>query len=360
MRTTTIWLASGFLSIFSLIILKSISPDLVVKQFWFFGFGWLLCWLVTKLPDRVFQLLIPWSYFFLNVLLAILLVVGDKTRGTVGWFELGGGLKFQPSQFAMPISTLFLLWWQGGRRQLDGRNGWLAMGIVALPAMLILLEPDFGTTVVYGVSLGSVLWVLGIRRKQAISVLGLGALGLVACWFLVFKPYQKDRILSFVGGRQVIADSQTETSAQYNARQALTAVGSGGLMGRGLGQGVQSHLRFLPERQTDFIFASLAEETGFVGSMSVVFAYSALIAWLFRTQLIVKTPFKLYLVGLGVFLFTQAGINIGMNIGLLPITGITLPLLSYGGSSILAVCIALGIALRQTKTLEPTVAMKIK
>lgn len=360
MRAVPVWLVGGFLSLFSLVVLKSISPELVEKQFWFFGIGWLVCWLITRIPERVFQLLIPWSYVILNVLLLILLFTGSSTRGTVGWFELWGGLKFQPSQFAIPISSMFLLWWHGGHTSLQGRNGLLGLGIIGLPALLILLEPDFGTTIVYLVSLGSIVWLLGVRKREVMAVLGLGIIGLLISWFLLFKPYQKDRILSFLGQSQSVSGQEIETSASYNSRQALTAVGSGGLWGRGLGQGVQSHLWFLPERQTDFIFASLAEETGFIGSLSVVAAYATLITWLFTTQAQVAKFTGVYLIGLAVFFFVQAGINIGMNIGLVPITGITLPLLSYGGSSILAVCVAIGVALRQVKNIQTQAVVKLQ
>jgi rod shape determining protein RodA len=140
-------------------------------------------------------------------------------------------------------------------------------------------------------------------------------------------------------------NASDETSAQYNARQALIAVGSGGLFGRGLGYGIQSHLRFLPERQTDFIFAALAEELGLVGSLLVLTFYIMFLGLLWRLLFqqtdLQKTGF---LLSFAMLLFIQSAINIGMNIGLLPITGITLPFVSYGGSSIIGFGLALGVA----------------
>lgn len=156
-------------------------------------------------------------------------------------------------------------------------------------------------------------------------------LGLLFLGFLHFKPYQKQRITSFIDSNQDIQNSS------YNARQALIAAGSGQLIGRGLGQGIQSHLKFLPERQTDFIFASLAEEFGFIGSIIVVLIYLLLINLIIRVGLKSSSkPEYYFCMSTAIMTAFQVGINIGMNIGLMPITGLTLPLLSYGGSSLLS------------------------
>jgi rod shape determining protein RodA len=165
------------------------------------------------------------------------------------------------------------------------------------------------------------------------------ALGIIG-WTLVLQPYQKARITSFFSGAQ--AD---QSGAGYNARQALIAVGSGELWGRGLGHGSQSQLRFLPERQTDFIFASLAEEWGLLGSLLVIGLYGALIAFLLQeAKRATNSRHALFLTAAAVAFFAQVFVNIGMNIGLLPITGVTLPLVSYGGSSLLATMLLLGVA----------------
>jgi len=170
----------------------------------------------------------------------------------------------------------------------------------------------------------------------------------------VFEPYQKNRITSFLG------DSSEMTAANYNAQQSLIAVGSGQLMGRGLGHGVQSHLRFLPERQTDFIYASMAEELGFIGSSLVVLMYSALS--LFCLYVAIRTENKAgmyFSIAAAAAIAFQSGVNMGMNMGILPITGITLPLLSYGGSSILATCLLLGIVQSLNINLPPKPSMHL-
>ncbi|MBU0579337.1 FtsW/RodA/SpoVE family cell cycle protein [Patescibacteria group bacterium] len=162
-------------------------------------------------------------------------------------------------------------------------------------------------------------------------LIGISVIGIIFSWMLVLKPYQKQRITSFINSKQDLQGSS------YNARQALIAAGSGQLLGKGLGQGVQSHLRFLPERQTDFIFASLAEEFGFIGAIVVISLYVALISFIIITGRKTSSPLALrYCMAIAIMTTMQAGINISMNIGILPITGLTLPLLSYGGSSILS------------------------
>lgn len=157
-------------------------------------------------------------------------------------------------------------------------------------------------------------------------------------WSFFLKPYQKQRIETFLNPS---ADAQ---GSGYNARQAMIAIGSGKFVGRGLGHGVQSHLRFLPEKHTDFMFASLCEELGFIGSSIVIGGYAGLcmfLIWVLRQTR--SQEEALITIGVLSMLFFQTGVNIGMNLGILPVTGITLPLLSQGGSSILAVCISFGL-----------------
>lgn len=359
MRLAIIWVVGLFLSLLSLVILKSISPDLVSKQFWFFSLSWLVAWLLTQIPGKWLEQYAAWAYWALSAILLILLFTGNATRGTVGWFELGSGLKVQPSQFAVPIVGWYLAQYLKDLRKINTYQAWQVLWRVMLPGMLIALEPDFGTATVYFVSVAVFLLPFRIPMRYLMGGIFFLIIGIVVSWFFIFKPYQRDRLVSFVIPNRIVLVGE-ESSAQYNARQALIAVGSGGIFGQGLGQGVQSHLRFLPERQTDFIFASLAEEMGLIGSLAVVLSYGIIIGVFIRTLIFHGEQTELiFLLSLTVFIFTQAGINIGMNIGLLPITGITLPLLSYGGSSILAFCLGLGLAMRQISRIKPKVVLKI-
>lgn len=355
MRLVILWVMGLFLSLLSLVILKSISPDVVTRQFWFFCLGWLVSWVLLRLPSRLLTRTAVWMYWVLVIVLFILLITGSATRGTVGWFELGFGLKIQPSQFAVPL----VAWYIAHYLVIKQSSIWQVVWRVALPGVLIALEPDFGTAIVYFISLSVFFWQFSFSIKH---VVGIGALALIGCmvlWFFVFKPYQRDRLVSFIFPTRIVQVG-VESSAQYNARQALIAVGSGRITGQGLGKGVQSHLRFLPERQTDFIFASLAEETGLIGSVTVVICYGILIGVLLNLFFQRSGETKLlYLFSFAIFLFIQTAINIGMNIGIVPITGITLPLLSYGGSSILAFCVGLGLVMNQVSRLKPKVVLKI-
>lgn len=338
MRVWLLPLLMASLSLLSLLLLKSVAPSLAAAQFIFICLGFILFGIVAQLP---FSWYLKWSvpsYVALCILLIIPLMIGKTTRGIAGWIDIGTLFSIQPSQLAIPIVAILI------SRILvleDIKKGLVFLKVLillAIPAALILVEPDLGTTVIYILTLGVVLYHSPVRWQYVAGVIGLGLVAMVIGWMFILRPYQKERITSFMG------DSTVLTDANYNAQQALIAVGSGQIIGRGLGQGVQSHLRFLPERQTDFIFASLAEELGFVGSVLVVILY--LVLSLFCMYVGLRTADKAgryFCLAAASMLIFQSGVNIGMNIGLLPITGITLPLLSYGGSSIIATCLILGI-----------------
>jgi rod shape determining protein RodA len=316
MRRWLISLGALTLAILGLVMLKSIAPDLVLKQTGFVSVGILIVIAFQHFSNQRLLIGSSWAYWGLMVLLLWLLLIGTQTRGTAGWFELGWGLKFQPSQLAVPIVAGFLLRYAPiTRSPLTGLALIKVLSLLLLPAVLIGLEPDFGTMMVYLVSLGSLLLWYPIPKKIWLVGVASAIAALCFAWFFLFQPYQKDRILSFLSPADELAFG-VESSAAYNARQAMIAVGSGGFFGRGLGYGIQSHLRFLPEKQTDFIFAALAEELGLLGSLLVV--------------------------------------------GLLPITGITLPFVSYGGSSLLGMSVALGSALAVSGPTKRTVSLRIQ
>ena len=226
--------------------------------------------------------------------------------------------------------------------------------ITAVPAVLILVEPDLGTTIVYLLSIFVILFLEKTKKTHMALLVAAGMITITIAWFFVLEPYQKSRITSFISP----TDSQ---GSGYNARQSLIAVGSGQTLGRGLGQGVQSHLRFLPERQTDFIFASFAEEFGFFGSSIVILLYTALIA----TTLTIgrnanSRAEQLFCYVTATMTLFQTGVNIGMNTGLMPITGITLPFFSYGGSSIITLLTMHGIVQSVHNTQKQKVTLHLE
>lgn len=347
-----VWFLPGsmvILALLSLLTLKSVAPSLASIQFVFFLLGAGLFLVVSRLP---YALIRQWrwlAYVGLIIFLLIPLALGTTTRGIAGWIEIGGVFSIQPSQLAIPVVTLVVAEFLNQKRP---AFTWLhlgkILGLMALPMGLIVIEPDLGTTVIFMFTMATLLWVSHIPFKQLAVLAGLSLVAAFLTGTFLLKPYQKARLTGF-------SNASVDTSgANYNARQALIAVGSGQLWGRGLGQGVQSHLRFLPERQTDFIFASLAEELGFAGASVVVILYISQV--LFCLYIARRTQSKegaFFCVAAGAVTLFQSGVNMGMNMSLVPITGITLPLLSYGGSSIMATCILFGITQSLSREVKP-------
>lgn len=279
-------------------------------------------------------------YLLSFVLLTAVLFFGRSVRGTRGWFHLGG-FSFQPAEFAKVALIIFLAWLisKYGRR-FDKIQFVISSFLVTLVLVfLILLQPDLGSALVLlGIWFG-LLFLTGTKKRYLLSIVGISLLFLAMGWFFVFKDYQKDRLLTFFDpGRDPL-------NTGYNVAQSIIAVGSGQFFGRGLGFGSQSQLHFLPEAQTDFIFSVLGEELGFVGVFIIMGLYFLL---LWRLMYIAKKAtddFDAYLT-LGIFLvfLIQFMVNVGGALGVMPMTGVTLPFLSYGGSSLIMNLLLIGIA----------------
>jgi rod shape determining protein RodA len=278
-------------------------------------------------------------FLIISTVLIVLSVVGHVSKGAQSWFRLGF-LSIEPSDPAQ-IVLILLLAKYFSRRHIEIRNirHILTSGIYSLVIfILILIQPNFGgALIIFFIWFGMVL-VSGISRKHVIAVLVVGIISFGALWGYALKPYQKDRIKTFVNP---LADIH---GAGYNAYQSTIAVGSGRVLGKGVGYGTQSKLNFLPEYRTDFIFAAFAEEWGFIGGL-VLFTFYGVVIWrVLANALQGSSNFEtLYGVGVAIFLATHFIVNVGMNIGLLPVTGITTPFMSYGGSHLVTEFIALGI-----------------
>ncbi len=325
------------LSLLSVITLRSIAPQLLGRQVFFFIVGGIIFFLASRIQSSFWQNISAYLYAGLLFMLILTQLFGSVTRGTRSWIPLGS-FHIQPSQLAVACGGLFLAFWVA-KRPLNTLTNLLIFGVLAMiPAVLIITEPDLGSALIYLAGVGTLFFLGKTRAIYIASILGMGFVTVFLAWNFFLKPYQKDRITSFFEGTSI------ESDAGYNARQSVIAVGSGQYLGRGIGQGVQSHLRFLPERQTDFIFASFAEELGLLGTLPVIALYAMIVLFIFFAGSHFKDLSMQYFYYLTAVVFTvQVGINIGMNMGLLPITGITLPFLSYGGSSILSLCFHLGI-----------------
>lgn len=284
------------------------------------------------------SVLVP--FFFLIIsLLGLLLLVGEVTRGIQGWFRLGP-IAFQPSDPAKIILILMLSKYFSRRHiEIKHLRHILVSGLYTFLIFIpVFFQPDFGGAIVlFGIWFGMVL-LSGISKKHLAYVAG-GGLIIVAClWMFVFAPYQKARILTFIHPLEDVR------GAGYNAYQSTIAVGSGQLLGKGIGQGSQSKLQYLPEYETDFIFAAFAEEWGFVGGALLLILILILLFRIVSNAEHSATNFET-LFGLGVaILFTvHIGIHVGMNMGVMPVTGITFPFMSYGGSHLLTEWLALGM-----------------
>jgi len=273
------------------------------------------------------------------VVLTVLLAVGKVTRGVVSWFQFGA-LAFQPSDLAKLVLILILAKYFS-RRHIEIKNvrHVLVSGAYALVLFaLVFLQPDFGgAMVIFGLWLGMVL-ISGISKKHLAYVVLMGALIGASLWLFVFAPYQKARIITFI---HPLSDVR---GTGYNAYQSTVAVGSGRIFGKGIGEGSQSKLEYLPEYETDFIFAAFAEEWGFVGTALLLSISLYLLFRIINGAEYAATNFETFF-GLGVaMLFTiHIAIHAGMNLGLVPVTGITFPFMSYGGSHLVSEWLALGM-----------------
>lgn len=339
------------LATFSLLAIASVSPNNLKSQIIFFLFGFVLSLIFSKIDYHLYGKF-RWLLFTLSTILILTtFFLGVTKRGSVRWIDLFG-FSFQPSEVLKPLIIVYFASFLDKAGALSSKKILFASLFVLIPGFFIFLQPDLGTSlIVFSIWLAMV-FSAGISWPLLAAFLTSFTLFVPVGWQFL-KSYQKTRILSFLNPQI------DPLGSGYNLIQAVIAVGSGKLFGRGLGQGTQSHLRFLPEKHTDFIFASLAEEIGFIGS---VFLVIVIFVFLIR---ILKLSFQSkdrlgYLMGVGIFsmLAVQFVINISMNLGIAPITGITLPLISYGGSSIIAVFVSLGILFnifsqrKKTGTLE--------
>ncbi len=288
---------------------------------------------------------IIWLYFLVVLLLVSLFFFGSVYKGSQSWFNLGG-FSFQPSELAKLVVVLVLAKYFS-RRHVEIKNirHVLVSGVYAfIIFLLVALQPDFGSAlIIFMIWLGMV-FVSGISKKHLISVFLVGTISFLGLWNFAFQDYQKDRIMTFLNP---LTDIQ---GAGYNAFQSTVAVGSGQMLGKGIGYGTQSRLEFLPEYETDFIFAAFSEEWGFVGVLIFFILYLTLIWRILINTIYGATNFEMFFgIGLTILYMSHLIIHVGMNVGLLPVTGLTLPFMSYGGSNLVLSFAGLGILMSMRK-----------
>lgn len=284
-----------------------------------------------------------------TIVLLLLFGLGHVAKGAQSWFRLGF-FSFQPSDPVKLVLILLLAKYFTRRHvEIAHIRHILVSGLYAFVLfVLVLLQPDFGSAIIIFIIWFGMVLVSGISKKHVFAVCALGAVSFALLWMFAFAPYQKQRILTFINP---LADVR---GAGYNAFQSTVAVGSGQVFGKGIGYGTQSKLRFLPEYQTDFIFAAFVEEWGFVGALLLLFVCGVLITRIIVLASRGSTNFEtLFCLGVAIFFFTHFVINFGMNVGLLPVTGITVPFMSYGGSHLLVEFSAIGMVAAMSRYGRP-------
>lgn len=278
-------------------------------------------------------------FVFFCGLLILLFGLGSIVKGAQSWFDFGG-FSFQPSDPVKLVLILVLAKYFTRRHvEIAHIRHLIISGVYTLVLIgLVIVQPDFGSAIIlFGIWFGMVL-VSGISKKHLFAVIILGIAAFAVLWLFVFQPYQKQRILTFIHPLSDIRGSG------YNAYQSTIAVGSGQILGKGIGYGTQSKLQFLPEYETDFIFAAFAEEWGFIGVIIILVLYGIVISRIIQNAMCGASNFEtLFGLGLAILFMVHIIIHVGMNIGLLPVTGTTIPFMSYGGSHLLTEYLGLGI-----------------
>ena len=282
--------------------------------------------------------------FFVAALCALVLVLlfGVKVNNARRWLDVG--FQLQPSEFMKVALPLGLAFWYSRFESADWRRHFAALAMVCAPAGLILLQPDLGTAVVVAATGAATMFFAGLRWRWIAGFAALGAAMLPLAWRFVLKDYQKRRILTMFN------PEEDALGAGYHTIQSQIAVGSGGVWGKGFHQGTQAQLGFLPERHTDFIFAVFAEEFGLAGSLGLL-ALGVLIVWrcLYLAGRAPNRFGRLATAGIAAGFFMTFSVNLGMVSGLLPVVGMPLPLVSYGGSTLLSTFIGFGVIAAVTR-----------
>jgi rod shape determining protein RodA len=313
------------------------------KQILFIAAGIVGMFVLAKIDYHRLIDLSPWFYGIFVVSLVAVKVIGHKALGARRWIAVGP-IQFQPSEWVKLVLILAVARYIAniGGRNLTWTEIFKAFGMVGVPMILVLIQPDLGTTLTYAPILVAGLFLGGINLRQSLILITVGAVLVGGVWSSskILKPYQKARLTSFIN------PGNDPRGAGYQVLQSEIAVGSGGIWGKGLEKGTQTQGYFLPIPYTDFIFAAFSEEHGFVGAFFILLLYFLILMRLIQNaQTAADLPGSLIIMGIVAVLTFQIAVNVGMVIGLMPVTGIPLPLMSYGGSSVLFTFLALGVAM---------------
>lgn len=300
--------------------------------------GFVLIWILASIDYRYWKSLSRPLYVVMIISLLVVFFLGVVAGGARRWLNFFGLFFIQPSELAKIGSVIWIASFFANRRAQLHEFRWIIVSIIhaGIPAALVMAQPDLSSAVMIIVVWLTILWTAGLRPQHLAILSGVSMAGLPAIWILM-EEYQRNRIINFL-------NPSLDPGAQYNVRQAIISIGSGGWFGQGYNQASQVQLRFLKVRHTDFIFSATAAEFGLVGAIIIMLLF-IVIAWrILRIGNNAQDAFGAYLCyGMGIMIFAQAFFNIGMNLNLLPVIGLPLPFFSYGGSALLTLSIGLGI-----------------
>ena len=332
-------IAFGVAMIHSAIAGNETLVGLVQRQIIFAGLGLLVILIVAVIDYHYWSALIRQIYFVIMVFLLILYLIGGERFGAARWLETGL-ISIQPTELAKIVAILALSVYFSRNINAIRNFSWLLKSLLVAVglAIWIFLQPNLSNVIVILVIWVSLVWIAGIELKQVGMILLISLL-IIVIGFQFLQPYQQERITGFL-----ISDPNATYGAQYNVDQALIALGSGGILGKGYGLGTQTQLRFLKVRHTDFIFSVIAEEFGMVGAIFVLLLIGYIIYRCLQAAKKAGDPFGSFLAyGVAVLIFFQGTVNIAVNLNLIPVTGLPLPFISYGGSGLLSLMLGIGL-----------------
>lgn len=317
------------------------STSYFMKQSLWVGISFLVFFLLSGIDAQIFKKTNTLVGLFLGGLVLLLVVfgLGHTAKGATSWLSFGG-FSLQPAD-PMKLVLILVLAKYLSRRHIEIANIkhiFITGAYFFIPFLLVFFQPDLGSALIFGAIWLGIMLVSGISKKHLMILFSIGIISFGGMWLFALKPYQKARIANFVNPMGDIRKTG------YNVYQSVIAVGSGQITGKGVGYGTQSRLNFLPEYKTDFIFAAFAEEWGFIGAVLVIVCFAVVIWRILLIGKLGSSNFEiLYTLGVAIFFMSHIIINMGMNIGIMPVTGIALPFMSYGGSHLLTEFACLGI-----------------
>jgi rod shape determining protein RodA len=342
-----LFLVSASLAVFGVVnlysatsVVRAALSDLYIQQVYWLVLGGILATFVAAIDYRHYERLGYLVYGFGLVLLLLVFILGKDIRGSSRWISIGS-FSLQPSEFMKLFMIVALAKFLHDDPRSEGRTlkDLIApAAIAAVPMGLILKQPDLGTALIHGLIFASICAMMRIRWKSLAWLAGITAVALPIIWNFVLKDYQKQRIYSFLN-----PDTNIQ-GANWHEHHARVAIGAGRTLGEGFMKGTQNQFLFLPEQYSDFPFAVFAQDWGFVGCLILVSLYISLTLWSLRVAATARDRFGAVLaVGVGGMIFWHAFFNLGMVTGILPVVGVTLPLFSYGGSSVMTIMMGIGL-----------------